>query len=371
MAIIGTLFVLIAGLPGPVAAALPLTEVAAAHDFSEPLYLTNAGDDRLFVIERGGTIKIIHPDQSVTTFLTIDVSTISNRGMLGLAFHPGYASNGLFYVDYVRDGGDIVIAEFRVSENPDVADENSERIVLTVDHADYAGHFGGWLGFNGGHLFISVGDGGEFPATAQDRSSMLGKILRIQPADPDGDGPQRYGVPSSNPFVNATGLDEIWAFGLRNPWRCSHDGATNKLWCGDVGQERFEEVDRKGDALGSNFGWPLLEGKHWYPEGKPCRTKCRTLPLIEYKHSAKGEQNCSVTGGYVARRPGAALFGRYIYGDLCSGRVWSVPANFQRGGAVGPVLANTSHTISSFGEDANGRLYLIAYGGGIYRLNGS
>jgi glucose/arabinose dehydrogenase len=373
-AVAGAVLALVAALPGPVAAALPLTELAASHNFTQPLYLTNAGDGRLFVVEKGGVIKIIHPNESVTTFLNISgqVSTSSERGLLGLAFHPNYASNGLFYVDYTRGDGDIVVAEFQVSANANVADDTSERILLTIEHSSAGNHNGGWLDFKDGNLFISVGDGATNPNNAQDLGSLLGKILRINPADPDGVGPLDYTIPSTNPYVGRTGLDEIWARGFRNPWRCSHDMATGNLWCADVGQSKYEEVNRKGTGKGLNFGWPLLEGMHKYPSGTLCSSSCKTLPILEYKHNVSGsDDNCSVTGGYVSRRAGAALFGQYVYGDLCSGRVWSVPYNMPRGGNVGPALANTGHSIYSFGQDAAGRLYLVAGGGGIFRLNDS
>lgn len=373
-AVVGAVLALVAALPGPVAGALPLTEIAASHSFDEPLYLTNAGDARLFVVEKDGVIKIIHPNESVTTFLDIStqVSTNSERGLLGLAFHPNYSSNGLFYVNYTDLGGDIHVAEFEVSGDPDVADENSERNVLTIEHSSAGNHNGGWIDWYNGYLYISVGDGASNPNNAQDLSSMLGKILRIDPDDPDGPGGADYTIPSTNPYVGKTGLDEIWARGFRNPWRCSHDTATGNLFCADVGQNKYEEVNRKGSGKGLNFGWPLIEGMHKYPSGTLCNSSCKTLPILEYKHNVSGsDDNCSVTGGYVSRRAGAALFGEYVYGDLCSGRVWSVPSNMPRGGSVGPALANTNHTISSFGVGSDGRLYLVAIGGSIHRLNDS
>jgi glucose/arabinose dehydrogenase len=369
---------LLGGLPGPAAAALPLTEIAAAHEFSQPLFLANAGDGRLFVVEKGGLVKLVHPDQRVTTFLNISgkVSTSGERGLLGLAFHPSYATNGLFYVDYTRPDGDIVIAEYRRSSgDPDVGDPASERIVLTIEHSSASNHNGGWLGFRGANLYISVGDGGNTPGTAQSRDSLLGKILRINPLDPDGPGGRNYSIPSSNPFVGRSGLDEIWSLGLRNPWRCSHDSGTGYLWCGDVGQSSFEEVNRHRTGSGRNFGWQLLEGLHYYnfpgrTRGALCESDCRTLPILEYRHTVSGEDNCSVTGGYVSRRSGATLFGKYVYGDLCSGRVWAVPAGYQRGDPK-PLLRNTDLTISSFGVDASGRMYVLDYGGRVFRLNGS
>lgn len=373
-AVSSVVLALVAALPGPVAAALPLTELAPSYDFSQPLFLTHAGDDRLFVVEKGGDIEIMHGNGSVSTFFDLgaELSVNGERGLLGLAFHPSYATNGLFYVNYTRPDGDIVIAEYAVSGNPEVADMGSQRVLMTIEHSSAAHHNGGWIGFKDGNLFISVGDGATNPSDAQSLSSMLGKILRIAPADPDGGGPLEYSIPSGNPYIGVSGLDEIWARGLRNPWRCSHDMATDNLWCADVGQNKYEEVNRKGNGKGKNFGWPLLEGLHKYPSGTLCSSGCKTLPIIEYKHNVSGsDDNCSVTGGYVSRRSGAALFGEYVYGDLCSGRVWSVAANHQRADSVGPALANTDFTISSFGEDSVGRLYLIDIGGGVYRLNDS
>lgn len=369
---------LAASLPGTAAAALPRTEIAEAHNFNQPLFLTNAGDDRLFVVEKAGLVKIIRPDETVTTFLDISsrVSTDGERGMLGLAFHPDYAVNGLFYVNYTRADGDIVIAEYRRSSgDPNDGDENSERVLLTIEHSSRNNHNGGWIGFKGQSLYISVGDGAANPSDAQSPSSLLGKILRIIPADPDGAGGLRYTIPSTNPYVGRSGRDEIWSSGLRNPWRCSHDPTTGYLWCADVGQNGFEEVDRRTNGKGRNFGWPLLEGMHYYDfpgrtSGALCQSDCRTRPILEYHH-ASGDDNCSITGGYVARRPGAAHFGKYFYGDLCSGRIWAVPASFERGDPVPPALADTAMTISSFGVDSRGRLYVLDYGGAVWRINGT
>jgi glucose/arabinose dehydrogenase len=354
--------------------AVPLTLVKTG--FSSPIYLTNAGDSRLFVVEQRGMIKIIHPNLSVTTFINLSgvvSQSGGERGLLGLAFHPDYASNGRFYVDYTRaSDGDIVIAEYRRSAgNANVADPGSGRILLTIEHSSAGNHNGGWIDFKGSKLYISTGDGGNTPNKAQDKGSLLGKILRINPLDPDGSGPQRYGIPSGNPFVGRSGRDEIWAYGLRNPWRCSHDPGNGKLWCADVGQNVYEEINRSKYGKGANYGWPQLEGRHNHPSGSLCTSNCKTLPIAEYAHSAFGGGNCAVTGGYVSRRSGAALYGKYVVGDYCSGKIWVIPANFEPGTALPAPAADTSHNISSFGRDSAGRLYLVALGGSIYRLNDS
>ena len=369
-----TLLTLLAtAAPTPALGAVPLTLVKGG--LSSPIYLTNAGDDRLFVVQQRGVIQVIQSNGSMSEFL--DLSGVvsqsgSERGLLGLAFHPNYASNGLFYVDYTRaSDGDIVIAEYQRSGNPDVAEAGSGRIVLTIDHSSASNHNGGWIGFKGSNLFISTGDGGNTPNKAQDLSSLLGKILRINPLDPDGNGPGDYSVPSGNPFVGRTGADEIWAYGLRNPWRCSFDPANGKLFCADVGEGTYEEIDRSKTGKGLNYGWPLLEGRHKPPGGPLCSSNCRKMPIAEYSHSAFGGGNCAVTGGYVSRRSGAPLFGKYVFGDYCSGNIWVIPADFTPGGALPAPAADTPYNISSFGKDNLGRLYLVDLGGAVYRLTES
>ncbi len=369
-------------LPGAAAAALPVTEIAAAHAFTRPIYLTHAGDSRLFVVEQGGLIKIIHPNESVTTFL--DLSDVvspdgsgGERGLLGLAFHPNYASNGLFYVNYTRKTDhDTIIAEFRVSTgNPEVANRSSWRRVMLIDQPA-SNHNGGWMGFNGNLLYIAMGDGGGDPGTrAQKLNTLLGKMLRINPLDPPGSA--RFSIPSDNPYYGQSGPRwAIWARGLRNPWRCSFDRATDDMWCGDVGQNTHEEINHVDTGRGVNFGWQLLEGRHYYrypnrTQGDLCTGDCKTLPIIEYAHSDLGGGLCSVTGGYVSRRPGANLYGQYVFGDFCKGAVWAVPEGHAATDPLPAPLQDTSYNISSFGEDAAGYLYLIHLGGGIFRLNDS
>lgn len=355
----------------PASAALPVTLVEGG--FSQPLFVTHAGDSRLFVVEKGGLIKIVGGG----TFLDIStkIAVTGERGLLGVAFDPNYASNGLFYVDYTRSDGDVVVAEYRRSSlDPDVADPSYERILMTIEHSGASNHNGGWIGFGGDLLFIAVGDA-AVGANAQSLNVLLGKILRINPDDPDGTGLKTYGIPANNPYVGKAGLNEIWAYGFRNPWRCSFDRGTDIIWCGDVGQNAWEEIDR-GPFKARNYGWPLLEGKHYFnypnkPQGALCTSKCRTRPLLDYAHTVDGDDNSAVTGGYVSRRSGATLNGKYVFGDLGSGRVWGIPANFQRGDPMPAPLAQTAFTISSFGEGANGRLYVVDIGGAVYRLNGS
>jgi glucose/arabinose dehydrogenase len=326
--------------------------------FNQPLYMTHAGDTRLFVVEKGGLIKIVGGG----TFLDIsgNISTEGERGLLGLAFDPNYAANGLFYVNYTRIDGDVVIAERRVSTgNPNVADPDYERVVMRIEHSAQSNHNGGWIGFDStGRLFIAVGDGGNGQAAnGQNLRTLLGKILRIDPHDPP--GAAQYSIPSNNPFVGRTGKDAIWAYGFRNPWRCSFDRGTGVIWCGDVGQGAWEEIDR-GPMRGKNFGWRLLEGFHYYnypnrPSGQLCTSGCKTLPILEYAHTSGPN---SVVGGYVSRRPGAPLNGSYVFGDL-GGRIWVIPATFQRGDTLPAPEVVTSMRIYSFAEGFDGKLYVI------------
>ena len=344
-----------------------------AGGFSQPVYLTHAGDDRLFVVEQGGRIKIV----GGATFLDIAglISKGGERGLLGLAFHPDYASNGLFYVNYTRKGdGATVVAEYRRSTtDANRADPASARIVLTIGQP-YANHNGGWMDFKGPYLYIATGDGGgagDRGNRAQNVNRLLGKILRINPLDPDGVGSLRYSSPADNPFVGRLGRDEVWSYGLRNPWRCSFDRGMGDMWCADVGQDKYEEINRAGTGNGINYGWRRLESRHLYPSGASCTTDCKTLPIAEYAHTAFGGGNCSVTGGYVSRRAGAPLNGNYVFGDFCSGKVWVIPVGFAAGGALPNPAIDTAYAISSFGEDNAGRLYLVDRGGSIYRLSDS
>jgi glucose/arabinose dehydrogenase len=370
-----TLLTLVAtATPSPAMAAVGLQFVAGG--FSSPVFVTHAGDSRLFVVEQTGRIKIVGGG----TFL--DIHTLirtsgGEQGLLGLAFHPNYASNGLFYVNYTRKSdGDTVIAEFKRSTgNPDVANAASKRVVLRINQP-FANHNGGWMAFKGNYLYISTGDGGgggDQKNRAQNLDKLLGKILRINPLDPP--GAATYSIPSDNPFVGVAGKDAIWSYGLRNPWRCSFDANDGSLYCGDVGQEKFEEIDHVGTGRGVNFGWRKLEGNHYYnwsghTSGTLCTGSCFTLPIAEIPHSEAGDDNCAITGGYVARRSGAPMFGHYVAGDFCSGKIWVFPSTFSAGDPL-PVPDDTSYNISSFGEGNDGKLYLVDLNGSIYRLTDS
>ena len=378
--ILATLALSLSSVAAPVASAAGLPTTLVKDGFSSPTFLTNAGDSRLFVVERPGYIKIIKNDNSVVTFLDIHgiVSQAGGeQGLLGLAFDPNYASNGLFYVWYTRSAGDQeVLAEYRRSAaDPDAADPTSWRQVLRVKDP-YNNHNGGWMAFKGGYLYLSTGDGGsggDPENRAQNLDSLWGKILRINPHDPAGSA--KYSIPSTNPYVGRSGRDEIWSYGLRNPWRCSFDDLTGQLWCGDVGQGTYEEVDRVKNGKGVNFGWRLLEGRHYYrypnqTAGNVCTSGCMKLPIADYAHGDFGGGNCAVTGGYVSRRAGAVLDGKYVFGDFCSGKVWVIPADFVPGALPAPV-ADTDYKISSFGEGSDGRIYLVDLSGAIYRLDES
>jgi glucose/arabinose dehydrogenase len=351
--------------------------------FTDPVVVTYApGRQDLFVGQQNGFIKIV----GVGTFLDIHTKVVccGEQGLLGLAFHPDYNNSAAigyrrFYVYYTRSSdGALVIAEYRRSSgNVNTADPNSFRQLLVISHPGHANHNGGWLAFKGSLLYASTGDGGgvgDAANNAQNKGVLLGKILRINPLP---SGSSAYTIPSTNPFVGRTGRDEIWAYGLRNPWRCSFDRSTGYLWCGDVGQSKYEEIDRHPDGKGKNFGWRLLEGRHYYnwpghTSGNLCTSTCRTMPIAEYAHSAFGGGNCAVTGGYVSRRSGAPMAGKYVFGDYCSGKLWTISAGFAAGGALPSPVASAGFNISCFGEGADGRIYVCDLNGGaIYRVTDS
>jgi glucose/arabinose dehydrogenase len=356
---------------------LSLQLVRAAGGFSRPLFVTNAGDasSRLFVVEQGGRIKIVKSGVVLPTpFLDIHtrVSCCGEQGLLGLAFHPSYEKNGVFYVNYTDLNGDTVVANYRRSTtNPNVAG-TFERVLLRVAQP-YDNHNGGMLAFGpGGYLYIGLGDGGSGgdPGNrAQNLGSLLGKILRIDVNHWTATLP--YAIPATNPYIGRTGDDRIWAYGLRNPWRFSFDRRTGDLWIGDVGQNRYEEIDRatraSGGGRGRNFGWRVMEGRACFSPPTGCNTSGKVMPLSVYSHT----YGCSVTGGYVYRGTAyPAMVGAYIYGDFCSGRIWAVTA----GGAssqTARLLLDTSHSISSFGESEPGFLYMTDLASGeLFRLAG-
>ncbi len=338
-----------------------------ATGLDRPLALTNAGDERIFVTQQPGQILILG---RTTPFLDIHsrVSCCEERGLLSVAFHPHYRDNGLFFVDYTNLNGDTVIARYSVSaSDPDRGDPSSEAILLTIAQP-YANHNGGQLQFGpDGDLYIGMGDGGsggDPENRAQALNTLLGKLLRI-----DVDSAFPYAVPPTNPFANTAGArGEIWAYGLRNPWRFSFDHYTNDLWIADVGQNKYEEVDwQLGSSHGGeNYGWRLTEGLHCYNPSANCPTAGITMPVVEYTHDGG---NCSITGGYRYRgQLYPRLFGMYIYGDYCSGRIWG--ATPQHDGTVTTqLLLDTTLQISSFGEDVHGELYVVnIQSGSVYQI---
>ena len=346
-----------------------------ATGLANPVGVTHAGDGsaRLFINLQEGKIVIYDGSQVLPTpFLDISslVSCCVERGLLGVAFHPNYENNGFFYVNYTDTAGDTVVARYSVSADPNVADPGTASILLTQDQP-FANHNGGQLAFGpDGYLYIGLGDGGsggDPQNNGQGLQTLLGKILRI-----DVDGGPPYAIPPDNPFVaDPDALDEIWAYGLRNPWRFSFDRLTGDLLIGDVGQNLWEEVDLQpaSSAGGENYGWRRMEGNHCFNPSTNCNDGTLTLPIIEYGHS--GTDNCSVTGGYGYRgAPSSPAYGSYFYGDYCSGRIWGATDNGD-GTWTATELLDTPHLISTFGEDEAGEIYLAHHtspDGVIYRL---
>jgi len=332
------------------------------HRFAKPVFLTHSPDhtNRVFVVEQDGQILIIQENHVLPTpFLNLadKLSTGGERGLLGLAFHPHFSSNGRIFINYTRAGDRAtVIAEYRISSNPNQATQN-ETILLIIPQP-YGNHNGGMLAFGPDQfLYIGMGDGGaggDPENYAQNPNELLGKFLRI-------DVNQRppYSIPPDNPFMKGHGRPEIFAWGLRNPWRFSFDRETGQLWAGDVGQHAWEEINviKKGN----NYGWRRMEGMHCFNPKTRCRQNHDFVdPVTEYAHE---QGRCSVTGGYVYR--GATittLLGTYIFGDFCSGEIWGYRDGHTR------LLRETDLQISSFGEDLEGELYVIGYGGKIFQI---
>jgi hypothetical protein len=358
--------VALVSLPSPLLAQFQLTPVATA--LSNPVFVGHAGDgtQRLFIVEQDGIIRVVQSGQPTPTiFLDIRtrISAIGEQGLLGLAFHPQYVKNGRFFVYYTRTAdGAIVIAEYRVSADANIAD-TTERVLLTIPHPTHTNHNGGMLAFGfDGYLYIGVGDGGggnDEPNNAQNIDVLLGKILRID-VDQPGQG-TLYSSPPDNPFVNAPGGDEIFAIGFRNPWRFSFDRATGEPWIGDVGQDEREEIDRSL-VKGGNYGWRIYEGFRCTDLGPSlCNPSDYVDPLFDYSHT---RGRCSVTGGYVYRGSRGTLpAGVYVYGDLCSGEI------FVTNGDTQAVLVYSAMNISSFGEDEQGELYVVDYRGTVSRID--
>ncbi len=362
-----------AGFAGPI-------DIAALPD----------GTGRMLVVERAGRIRILNPASGAilpTPFLDIaaQVSTDGERGLLGVALAPNFATSGTFYVFLTNLAGSIEIRRYTtLSGNRDRADPTSADLILLIPHPGFNNHNGGWIAFGpDGLLYLATGDGGgggDPLGNAQNRNSLLGKILRIDPSgdafpsDPDRD----YRIPSGNPFAGGGGAGEIWAYGLRNPFRASFDTVTGNLWIGDVGQGAREEVNvmRPNDG-GANFGWNVVEGTLNFT-GPP--QAGFTPPVTEYSHGSGARQGRSITGGRVYRGPVEALRGQYVFADFISGNIWSLPVRWV---SLGSTLssdrfflrradfapnAGTLNNIVAFGEDGSGNLYMVSLGGDIFLL---
>ena len=338
--------------------------------FNSPVFLTHSDDNtnRIFVVEQAGRIKVFPNSQSASTakeFLNITDRVVSGgeMGLLGLAFHPDYQNNGYFYVNYIADNPlRTVISRFQVTNNPDSADKNSEFPILDFEQP-FGNHNGGWIGFgpNDVYLYIATGDGGSAgdpQNNAQRVNTLLGKILRI-----DVDGGTPYAIPATNPFFDSTGTvqREIYAWGLRNPWRCSFDPITGWLWAGDVGQDDWEEIDIIEN--GKNYGWRCYEGNHTF-NTSGCNYPEYIDPIWEYPHGSE----CSISGGYVYRGVNVPeLTGKYIYGDYCSRKIWSLEYD-----GINPptnqLLVTAPGLLTSFGVDENSEIYITFLNGIIYRF---
>jgi glucose/arabinose dehydrogenase len=360
--------------------------------FASPLYLTAVpdGSGRVFVVERGGRIRILTPATGAilaTPFLDVSaqISTDGERGLLGFAPAPNFNATGTFYVFLTNPSGQIEIRRYTTQAgNRDVANPATADIILTIDHPGQNNHNGGWLDFGpDGFLYAGVGDGGSAgdpPNNAQNLNVLLGKLLRIDPASDafPADPLRDYAIPAGNPFAAAGGRPEIWAYGLRNPFRNGFDPLTGNLWIGDVGQGAREEIDlmRPTDG-GTNFGWRIMEGTAVF--NGPVIAGL-TAPVAEYLHGAGPREGNSVTGGYVYRGPVEALRGQYYFADFISGNIWSVPLARVGLGTTLPssafILRRTDFTpnagainnIASFGVDQAGNLYIVDFDGEIFRV---
>ncbi len=356
-----------------------------ATSFNAPVDIVNAGDgtDRLFIVEQAGIIEILDANgtQFPTPFLNIssDVSTGGERGLLGMVFHPNYATNGFFFVNYTNNSGDTRISRFSVStSSPHKADPASEKILMTISQP-FSNHNAGDLAFGpDGYLYIGTGDGGsggDPQCYAQTNDELLGKMLRVD-VDQNVNTAPYYGIPPSNPFIGNTDyVDEIWATGLRNPWRYSFDRVTGDLWIADVGQNNWEEVNKQDASStgGEDYGWKVMEGNNCFdfdpidtdcPSGTPsCFDASYTGPVFEYAHNVTNGGE-SITGGFVYR--GCAfpeLEGYYIFADFSSDNVWAIDGNGNN-----YIFNNLGSSISTFGEDEDGEMYAASYGGTIYRV---
>jgi len=349
-----------------------LTLATVVSGLSGPLDLQRPpGDNRFFVVEQRGTIRIIE-NGALRAGNFLDIQSLTNfdhaeQGLLGLAFHPNYSTNRLFYVNYDRGTDDAtretVIAEFQtLAGNPNQADPASERILLTVSQP-FTNHKGGQLAFGPDHLlYLGLGDGGSEGDplnNGQNVNVLLGKILRIGVDPPFSPGLQ-YAIPADNPFVGGAGAPEIWAYGLRNPWRFSFERGGTRLFAGDVGQDSFEEVDLI--TKGGNFGWNVMEGTHCFNPSSGCDMSGKVFPIAEYGHG----EGIAVIGGYVYKGAIPGLANVYIFGDL-TGKIWNLtetPGNTWNR----TLLLTTGRSITSFGQDSAGEVYVVDQGGSVLKL---
>jgi glucose/arabinose dehydrogenase len=343
-----------------------LTLTPVVSGLEQPIFATQAPGDseRLFVLEQIGRIRVVQNGEILADPL-LDLTELTRaggeRGLLGLAFHPDYQENGYFFVNYTDGNGDTQVVRYNASNN--IADPNSAKAILSVKQP-HSNHNGGMIAFGpDGYLYIGMGDGGDGGDPdnyGQNLNSLLGKILRL---DINSDEP--YVIPQDNPFVGQENVrPEIWSYGWRNPWRFSFDRDTGDLWAGDVGQNEIEEISfQAAGQAGGNYGWRLMEAGQCFNPRENCNDGSLVLPVLEYPHS----QGASVTGGYRYR--GSAipeLQGAYIYGDFTNGKIWL--ATEQNGSWTANEWQDTEANISSFGEDANGELFVVDYNGTIYRL---
>jgi glucose/arabinose dehydrogenase len=360
-----------------------------ATGFAQPLYVAPVtdGSGRVYVVEKGGLIRLLDPATgtiATTPFLDVrtQISTDGERGLLGFATAPDFATSRRFYVYLTNGSGGIEIRRYRTTANPDVADGTTAETLITIPHPTNTNHNGGWIGFGpDGFLYAGIGDGGgsgDPSDNAQNRNVLLGKILRLDVSS-DGfptDGARNYAIPATNPFATTGGAPEIWAYGVRNPFRMSFDN-TNLL-VGDVGQDAVEEIDllRAGDG-GANLGWATVEGTR---NNKGTASPSFTVPVAEYGHGSGPTQGDSLTGGYVYRGPVEALRGQYFFADFVSNNIWSLPLArlvpgttrpasefIQRTAAFTPATGAIT-SISSFGLDSAGNLYIVSIGGSIFRV---
>ena len=333
--------------------------------FNSPVEIKNAGDERLFVVEKSGKIKILNQNGSVnsTPFLDIEdrVSTNANeRGLLGLAFHPNYPENPFFFVNYTNNSGATTISKFSVSANQDIAND-SETILLEINQP-YANHNGGCINFGpDGNLYIGMGDGGsggDPQNYSQNTESLLGKMLRINVNS------GAYSIPENNPYG-----DEIWSVGLRNPWKFSFDSLNGDLWIADVGQNEFEEINMvQNNPANINYGWRCYEGNEPY-NLSGCPEEGLTFPVSTYSHYSSGDFKCSITGGYVYRgNQISGLNGVYFFADYCSGEIGLLSKNENDEWDMSLAFPNINGSWVSFGEDINGELYIASINGGIYKI---